>query len=42
MCNKKDNYLNGALKGKIIIALSQITNFSKLYQAENNYAVNLF
>lgn len=39
--NAKDNYLNGALKGKIIIPLSQITKFSKLYQAENNYEINL-
>lgn len=39
--NEKDNYLNGALKGKILIPLSQITKFSKLYQAENNYEINL-
>jgi hypothetical protein len=39
--NEKDNYLNGSQKGKIIIPLSQITKFSKLYQVENNYKINL-
>ena len=39
--NEKDTYLNGAPKGKTIIPLSQITQFSKLYQAENNFEVNL-
>ena len=39
--NEIGSYSNGAVKGRTIIPLSKITKFSKLYQAENNYEINL-